>query len=123
MSYLVYLFTIIFSLACVFYTKYQLKDLSIPANPSGKWHIYGFIMRASFFLSLFFTYKWQDTVLAIVIGVWLFEIGINVVALKQAPLYVGKTSTLDKVFGKGKWIYLAVILAIAILIRVFNYHA
>jgi hypothetical protein len=101
-----YLFAVIFSLAFVLF----------PHRPG----IFGFIMASVFFISMFIPHEWKDVVLATVASVWLISISTNVFMQHKPFLYLDKTKSVDRVLGNGKWIFLAVTLAIAILIRAFN---
>ena len=80
------------------------------------------VMRAlvvvASFLPSFFPSTWQDFLLAGALNIVFWEIGINVIALKQHWLYIGTTSKLDIKFGKGKWVIYFGFLLGAILVKI-----
>ncbi len=108
----VYVITILYTLAFVFYSKYQFEDKKVDAK--NKWHVFGLIMR------LIFISSWQDIFFAAVISEILFEIGINVIALKQKVFYVGGTSVWDKTLKIWKWVLLGTLIPLAIGFKIYT---
>lgn len=116
---MIYPLTILFTLCFVFYSKYQFEDVREGwERAKGKWHPYGAVMRALPFAIAFIETDWKDVVLAGVISIIIFEIGINVIALKKEWNYVGSTAKSDRMFGKYKWYGMVALLIAAVVIRV-----
>lgn len=109
-----YLIALIYTIAFVYYAKYQFID-----GRKGLWHFYGLVMRLSFWAAMLTRHQWQDVLLASAICLWIYEVGINVIALKQKPLYCGTTSTMDIHFGKKKWLYMACVVIVTVVIKLF----
>jgi hypothetical protein len=121
----IYPLTISFTVWFVLYSKYQFEERD--RRSFGKWHLWGWMMRAVFFvpfiiLSFFpkinLTAGKDDVVLAAAISILLWEILINWVALKQKIFYVGSVSTTDRKLGKTKWILCFSFLAVAIVYKI-----
>jgi hypothetical protein len=55
--------------------------------------------------------------LAIAISVPVFEVGINLIALKQSWLFSGSSSKTDAL-GKWKWIIMLALLLVTIFIKI-----
>lgn len=125
---MIYAFSIAFTLFFVFYFKWQHKDKLFGPNyyaqASKKWHLFGLLMRATFFLSslsaVYFKIHWQDVLLALSLSAPLYDIGINVFALNKPPFYPGGTSSLDKLLGNLKWIIYLILLATAVYFKFFH---
>lgn len=120
---MIYIVTILFTIAFVFYSKYQFEEQRTKIY-NGKWHPWGMAMRILFFAGLilykFFPFDWWDVLLSGVINVILFEIGINVVALHVKWNYNGTTSAIDMKVGKVKWYVYAISLVAAIVLKTFK---
>lgn len=119
---MIYLITILFTLAFVFYSKYQFEDEKAGwAAAKSKWHPFGMAMRTLLFAALicnwFFPFDWWDLILCGIINIILFDIGINIIALKVKWNYCGKTSAIDKNLGELKWYIYAVLLVTSILLK------
>lgn len=116
---MIYLLSILFTIAFVYYTKWQFKN-----SRSGTWHNYGLIMRllaiTSPFIGQFFKISWQDLLLASSINIILWDVLINRIALKVKWSYVGFTSKLDVYLGKRKWVLYLIILLASITIKIFT---
>ena len=82
-------------------------------------------MRVIFFAALFTTQYYpsriDDYVLAGVINILLFEIGINIIALKHSWKHVGTESEMDKRLGRIKWWIYFGLLAGAITFKILNH--
>ena len=115
---MIYITSILFTLAFVLYQKFQLQDLKSTRNVV--WKTWAVVMKAIFFAAVWVAQQnhsaWQDFLLAGAICILVFEIGINVIALKQGVFYVGKSSKTDSL-GKWKWIGFFIILAATIFIK------
>ena len=119
---MIYVVTILFTLAFVFYSKYQFDDEKAGWEKSkGLWHKFGFSMRALLFLGLlvykFFPFSWWDFAICIGLNV-IFDIGINI-ALGVKWFYTGQTSKLDKMFGKSKWFMYAIVIIGSLIGKIF----
>lgn len=125
---MVVIVSLVFTLLFVFYFKWQHKDKLFGPNyypqASKKWHLFGLLMRAAFFLgplcAVYFKTTWQDVLLALSLSAPLYDIGINVFALNQPPFYPGGTSALDKLLGGLKWILYLVLLGVALFFKFFH---
>ncbi len=88
---------------------------------SGKWHVYGFVMRALAVITPFmvqqFPADWQDYLLAGCINILLWELLINKIALNVGWFHVGTTSKLDVTFGRLKWLIYTIPLIIALILK------
>lgn len=117
---MIYITSILFTLAFVFYSKYQFADDKVAIN-SGKWHPFGMFMRGLFFVAIYINtllpVVWEDFLLASSINILLFEMGINLIALNQKLFYRGYTSKLDQKLGQTKWILMFAFLLITIIIK------
>lgn len=121
-QYITSLTFVLFTLAFVFYFKWQKVDDD--GGASGRWHRYGAYMRYLFAIGIVSEHFYPSNLylLAIVFCFCqlLYEIGINVIALHQKPLYNGTTSVLDESLGKVKWyIYFGALVA-SILAKIFS---
>lgn len=111
----------------MFYFKWQHRDKQYGASffpeASKKWHFFGLLMRVVVVLTpiglKFYPSTYSDAILALAICAPLYDIGINVFALKQPIFYPGSTSDFDKKFGKIKWVSYFVFLVCSILLKVF----
>lgn len=114
---MIYLLSILFTIAFVYYSKWQFVN-----GRSGKWHTYGFLMRALAIVTPFviqhFPSSWQDYLFAGTINILLWELLINKIALGVDWFHVGTTSTLDKTFGKSKWIIYTIPAIVALVIKI-----
>lgn len=117
---MIYPVSILATFFFVVYSKWQFSDDR--GETSGKWHGWGLAMRASIFIGCFtmqkFPSSFEDYLLAGAICCVLWEIGINVIALAQKPLYIGGTSKMDIKFRKYHWLIYFGFLAISILIKI-----
>ena len=108
----------------VLYSKWQFSDDR--GLSQGKWHPFGLCMRVTFFAALFTTQHYpsriDDYILAGVINIILFEIGINIIALKHSWKHVGTTSRFDRRLGKAKWWIYFGLLAGAIIFKILSYE-
>lgn len=117
-----YLYNFLFSAIFAFYTKYQFQDEKLGfAHSKGLWHKYGLAMRlmiaGAFVAAQFVSFTWKDMYLAGSIDMPLWDILINVVALNMPWNYNGSTSKTDKLMKKGKWLFYAVNLIAAIIVK------
>jgi hypothetical protein len=116
---MIYLLSILFTIAFVYYTKWQFKS-----SRTGKWHNYGLIMRllaiTSPFIGQFFKISWQDLLLASSINIILWDVLINRIALKVKWSYVGFTSKLDVYLGKRKWVLYLILLITTLIIKAYS---
>ena len=114
---MIYILSILFTVAFVYYSKWQFVN-----GRAGKWHVYGFLMRAlaifTPFIVQYFSATWQDYLLAGTINILLWELLINKVALNVDWFHTGTTSTLDKTLGKLKWIIYTIPLITACIIKI-----
>ena len=114
-----YALSILFTLAFVLYQKHQFSDSFRLRNI--KWKYYGNAMKVLFFAAPFLMQRypagWQDYLLAGVISILLFEMLINVIALKKNLLFIGSSSATDKL-GKWKWIIMFALLLVTIFIKI-----
>jgi hypothetical protein len=121
MTYIILISTIAFTLAFVLYSKYQFADDR--GESIGKWHIYGFLMRAVQYISLVAVVwdltSWQDKLLIPAIAELVWEIGINRIALRKKWNYIGMTATFDKKLGKSKFYILIGIVVVLIVLKIF----
>ncbi len=107
---MIYLITCLFTIFFVYYSKYQFIN-----GRAGNWHLFGLLMRITVFIPFFLgSVRLTEILLAVAINAPLFDIGINLIALKQKWNYVGTTSTLDQTFGKIKWYIYLVALLVAV---------
>ena len=106
-----------FTLSFVYYSKWQFAN-----GKAGKWHTYGFVMRAlavaTPFIVQYYPASWQDYLLAGTINILLWELLINKIALGVHWFHIGTTSTLDKTLGKSKWIIYTIPAIIALVIKI-----
>lgn len=122
MNYLIYLTSILFTIAFAMYTKYQFEDVKAGwATAKRKWHPWGAFIRVLFFAGIIaehvYPSGWKDILLAGVICIILWDILINVVALHVAWDYNGTTATTDKKLGKIKWFVYGGLLLAAIILK------
>lgn len=122
---MIYLVTILFTLAFVFYSKYQFDDEKAGWEKSkGLWHPYGFIMRVLLFAALlvfrYFPFDWWDFGICAVLSIVIWDIGINVFALKVKWNYDGTTSETDKILKDKKWYIYIVFLIGSLVGKIFN---
>lgn len=109
---MIYLITSLFTLAFVYYSKYQFIN-----GRAGKWHMYGATMRALMFTPFLLPKSaFPDIVLAGVINCILFDVGINLIALHKPWNYTGTTSEWDKL-GQAKWYLYGALLILAIIYK------
>lgn len=117
---MIYLGSILFTLCFALYFKWQNQDeydgtFSYNKNDK-KWHFYGAGMRFLFFATLLYYSIFpplliKDVILATVISMPLYDIFINIFALKKPIFYPGSSSSYDKFLGKFKWVlYLLLII-------------
>lgn len=118
---MIYILSIICTLLWVVYQKWQFIDDK--GGVSGKWHLWGALLRASLFLFGYLLQKypstWKDYLLSGAICIVLFEVGINIIALNQKWNYVGFTSEFDKKLSIYKWVIMGVFLVTALIIKIF----
>lgn len=114
---MIYLITLLYTLADVMYAKYQFID-----GRRGPWHAWRLVRVIIFFAALFcypyFPFHWWDALLCAVINATLFDIGINVIALHVGALYTGTTSVIDRNFKNAKWYAYAVGLVAATILKI-----
>lgn len=125
---MIYLVTILFTLAFIFYSKFQFEDEKAGWTVAkSEWHPFGMAMRILFFvgliLSKYFPFDWWDLILCGVINIILFDIGINVIALHVKWNYIGNTSEIDKKFGNAKWYIYAAILISSTIFKIFKHKS
>jgi hypothetical protein len=106
--------TLIFAI----YSKWQFSDDR--GESQGKWHPWGAVMRAlaciTPMVSSIFPIEIRDWVLVSVIQLPLWDVGINIIALKMKALYLGTSAKTDQLSYR-KWIFYAVGLILAILFK------
>jgi len=116
---MIYILSILFTLAFVLYSKWQFSDDR--GLSSGKWHPYGMIMRAlaivSPFLCQMFPGSWQDYLLSGAINIIVWEILINIIALGKKWWYVGVTSMIDLKLRKIKWKVYFAFLIVSLIVK------
>jgi len=119
---MIYVLSILFTILFVYYSKYQFKDLKTIRNI--QWKIYGVGMRVLFFvgcfLSQFINSHWQDYLLAGCINIFLFEIGINVIALNANMFWKGRSSVIDNEIGQYKWLIMSLLILFSLLIKIYT---
>lgn len=98
---LFYITTIALAASWVWYTKYQFQDDR--GQSEGKWHPYGALARGLPFVFAFLDIEWPHILFAGSVFIFLFEIGVNKIALNQSIWYVGSTAEFDKKLGRKKW--------------------
>ncbi len=117
---MIYITSMIFTLVFVIYSKWQFSDDR--GETQGKWHTSGMIMRAGSILAPFLSQlrpdDWQDYFLAGVLNIILWEILINIIALKQPWNYQGKTAKWDIKLDKWEWWLYTALLSIAISVKI-----
>lgn len=117
---MIYITSFIFTLCFVIYTKWQFSDDR--GETQGKWHLSGALMRAGAiigpYLSMIRPDDWQDFVLAGVLNIILWEILVNIIALKQPWNYQGKTAKWDIFLAKWEWALYTFLLTVAIMIKI-----
>lgn len=121
---MIYLITILFTICFVIYTKYQFDDEKAGwIKSKGQWHIWGFFMRLLFFAGLlvfkYFPFDWWDLLIAGVINIIIWDIGINVFALNVRWYYVGETSKIDKMIERLKFYVYGIALFISVIGKIF----
>lgn len=119
---MIYVLSLLFTTFFVFYTKYQLYDLWRKRNV--KWKHFGAAMRVLFFASCYVTQSlstlgWHHYLLAGVLNIIWFDIGINIIALKEKWNYVGLTSKADRKLRQRKWLYYCIFLVVSLSIVIF----
>lgn len=118
---MIYLLSLISTFLFVVYSKWQFSDDR--GETSGKWHPWGLMLRGSIPVSCFimqhFPAPWQSYLLACALCGLAWEIGINIIALKQPWNYVGKTSKIDIATRKYHWILFFGFVGVALLIKIF----
>lgn len=112
---MMYLLTILFTIAFIFYSKYQFQDKKVDAK--NKWHPFGLIMR-TIVLITFYTWPWPDILLSAIICEWIWELGINKIALKETWFYAGSTSATDVDLKRKKWGLMLLVLITAIYLKI-----
>lgn len=119
---MIYIVSIIFTVVFVIYQKWQFIDDC--GGVSGKWHKWGALLRVILFgggyLLQKFPSTWQDYIFAASINILMWEILINIVALKQHWWYNGSTASFDKILGQYKWIIMVLLIVICSLIKIFT---
>jgi hypothetical protein len=89
-----------------------------------QWKIYGVGMRVLFFigcfLSQFITSDWQDYLLAGCLNIFLFEIGINVIALNSYIFWKGASGVIDNKIGQWKWLIMGLLIVFSSLIKIYT---
>jgi hypothetical protein len=95
---MVYLATISFTICFVIYSKFQFQERE--GKSHGKWHPWGWMMRAIFVASLLIRPAVDDIILSAAISILLFELLINKVALNVRWFHVGTTAWWDRKIGK-----------------------
>jgi hypothetical protein len=112
----IYILSILFTIAFVYYSKWQFIN-----GRAGKWHTYGFLMRALAVVTPFimqrYPAEWRDYLLAGTINILLWELLINKIALNVDWFHIGRTSFLDKTLGKTKWWIYTISVITALLAR------
>lgn len=125
MNHLIYLTSILFTIAFVFYTKYQFEDMHTTwASAQRKWHPFGGFMRVLFFVGLavehFYPSTIWDLILAGVINIILWDILVNVIDLHMKWNYEGSTAATDKKLGRIKWYVYAGMLVSAAVAKILS---
>ena len=118
---MIYVLSVLFTTLFVYYTKHQLHDLWKKRNT--KWKTFGWGMRVIFVVGCFlmqqFPATWQHYLLASILSIAWFDIGINLIALKEKWHYVGTTSKWDRIVGKKKWWIYAILVLSSLVIIIF----
>lgn len=102
------------------YSKWQFVDDA--GGVSGKWHPWGawmrFIACLTPFITSLFPMQWQNWLLATVIQLPVWDLGINIIALHVKALYLGTSAKTDQLKAK-KWLLYLIALIAAILVKIF----
>ena len=116
---MIYPLSILFTTLLVLYSKWQFSDDR--GLSQGKWHPYGLLARVVFgvtaYISSIYPSPLPDYILSCVINVILWDIGLNMIALKKEWDYVGEESYWDKKVGRHKWKVYGWLLAVATLFK------
>ena len=119
---MIYITSILFTFAFIFYSKFQFEDFK--HNTNRKWKVYGMAMRALFFAACYicsqFGNTWQDYLLAGSINILIWEMGINVIALNEGLFHVGTTGKIDKKLDGYKWLAMLIFLIISIILKIIT---
>lgn len=124
--------TLGFVLCFAFYSKYAFQErdsivLEEKREANKRWHIFGWLMRFCFIGELYLLAGLQVAII-VSIAVWiLFDLFINIFALKRSAFYVGTTAWTDQQFQKtgnpelfnaiSKVILLAIAITLVVLIK------
>lgn len=113
---MIYLFTVLYFTALVFYQRSQFRDLKYKRNT--EWKTWANVMKGLFFGQFLIPINitWQDVLLVWSITSIQFEIMYNLIVLKTYMFYNGTTSKFDKL-GNWKWIILIAFLIIATFLK------
>lgn len=113
---MIYLLSILFTLAFIMYQKHQFNDLVKVRDL--RWKTWANVIRGIFFFQFLLPVQadWKDVFLSISVCALLFEFGYNKIVLKVDLFYNGKTSYFDSL-GKLKWIIIFVSLFISSLLK------
>ena len=113
---MVYIFSILFTIAFVFYQRSQFKDLTYRRNT--EWKTWANVMRTLFFLAFLVPHNttWQDVYLTISIVALQFEFMYNKVVLKTGWFYSGNSSLFDKL-KTWKWVILFISLIFSLILK------
>lgn len=121
MNYLIYPLSILFTLTFAIYSKWQFSDDR--GESQGKWHGWGMIMRILVPLMCvscsLWPAKWQDILLALSINCFVWDIGINLIALHVRALYTGSTDKFDIKLSGKKWLLYLILLVGSLTIKIF----
>ena len=124
MHYLIYLLITSFTFCFVMYTKYQFEDMKDTwQTAKRKWHPWGAGMRVIIVLIAVFQSVYSvpliDIGLAAMVNVILWDVLVNIIALKVKWNYVGFTAQTDRWTGKKRWVLYAVSLLLFIILKFF----
>lgn len=131
---MIYLLSILFTLAFVYYSKFQLMDLrgySKTKTRNTKWKPFGAALRILFFVSCYvvqqyFPASWQDYLLAGTINMFLFPLLLNWLAynLDKGLWYTGSEISgggwIDKTFGKLQWFIFGGLIISSLIIKLLT---
>lgn len=113
---MIYIFSLLFTTAFVFYQRSQFRDLKYKRNT--EWKTWANVMKALFFLAFLVPHNttWQDVYLTISITALQFELMYNKIALNTNWFYSGNSSLFDKL-KTWKWVILFTSLILSLILK------
>lgn len=122
---MIYVLTILFTLALVMYQRDQQQDLLSWERKHERntgWKSWANVMKVIAFvmyeLGKHFPATWQDYLLAGSICILLFELATNKIGLNRELFFIGASSKTEKL-KKWKWYLSFALLIISITIKIF----